>query len=62
MIPSYLRTPFKRTDYLDQIKRTTRLTPIIEELEDLKLLSSLKKAKDDSDRKVSRFSLLEEEK
>ena len=58
--PFFMKTPFKTTDALTQVKRSTGLTPIIEELEGLRLLSSCKKVKDDSDAKVPRRSLLEE--
>jgi hypothetical protein len=62
LTPAFMRTPFKTTDTLTLLRRGTGLTPIIEELEDLHLLSSTKKSKDDSDAKVRRKSLLEETK
>ena len=59
MQPAYMRTPFKTTDNIAEKAKGIRLTPIIEDFRDMQLQSSLKKSKDDSDRKVEVSSLLE---
>ena len=56
-----MRTPFKTTDNLAYRAKTIGLTPIMEDLLELNIQSTIKKCKDDSDRKSNVPTLVEEQ-